>query len=62
MDSESPSWCAFTAVAPAVRLSAFEILATPAFFLARDLNSRTSEAVQERRASFLFLAGIISFP
>lgn len=59
VDSEIPSWCAFTAVAPAVRFSAFEILATPILFLARDLNSRTSEAVHERRTIFFFLAGII---
>jgi hypothetical protein len=59
VDSEIPSWCAFTAVAPAVRFSAFEILATPTFFLARDLSSRTSEAVHARRTTFFFLAGII---
>lgn len=59
VDSETPSWCAFTAVAPAVRFSAFEILATPIFFLARDLNSRKSEAVHERRVGFFLLAGII---
>jgi hypothetical protein len=59
VDSEIPSWCAFTAVAPAVRFSAFEILATPILFLARDLNSRKSEAVHERRTIFFFLAGII---
>jgi hypothetical protein len=59
VDNEIPSWCAFTAVAPMVRFSALEILATPIFFLARDLNSRTSEAVHERRTVFFFLAGII---
>jgi hypothetical protein len=59
VDSEIPSWCAFTAVAPAVRFSVFEILATPIFFLARDLNSRKSEAVHERRVGFFLLAGII---
>jgi len=59
VDSEIPSWCAFTAVAPAVRFSALEILATPIFFLARDLNSRKSEAVHERRVGFFLLAGII---
>jgi hypothetical protein len=58
VDSEIPSWCAFTAVAPAVRFSALEILATPIFFLARDLNSRTSDEVHARRTAF-FLAGII---
>ena len=59
VDNEIPSWCAFTAVAPAVRFSAFEILATPIFLLARDLNSRKSEAVHERRVGFFLLAGII---
>jgi hypothetical protein len=59
VDNEIPSWCAFTEVAPIVRFSAFEILATPIFFLARDLNSRTSEEVHERRTTFFFLAGII---
>jgi hypothetical protein len=41
MDSEIPSSCAFTAVAPIVRFSAFEIFATPTFFLASDFISRT---------------------
>jgi hypothetical protein len=58
VDNEIPSWCAFTAVAPIVRFSAFEILATPILFFANDLNSRTSEAVHARRTAF-FLAGII---
>jgi hypothetical protein len=59
VDNEIPSWCAFAAVAPAVRFRAFAILATPIFFLARDLNSRKSEAVHERRVGFFLLAGII---
>ena len=40
-----------------MRFSAFEILATPILFFAKDLNSRTSEAVHARRTDF-FLAGI----
>jgi hypothetical protein len=63
VDNEIPSWCAFTAVAPTVRFSDFEILAAPIFFFARDLNSRTSEAAHARRTVFFFffffLAGII---
>jgi hypothetical protein len=58
VDKEIPSWCAFTAVAPTVRFNALEILATPTFFFASDLNLRTSEAVHARRTAFL-LVGII---
>ena len=59
MDSEIPSWCAFTVVAPIVRFNAFEIFATPTFFLASVFISRTSDDVHERRTAF-FLAGILS--
>jgi hypothetical protein len=47
-----------TAVAPTVRFNAREIPATPTFFLASDLSSRTSAEVQARLADF-FLAGIL---
>jgi hypothetical protein len=59
MDSEIPSWCAFTAVAPIVRFNAFEIFATPTFFLASDFISRRSDEVHARRIAF-FLVGILS--
>jgi hypothetical protein len=45
-----------TAVAPTVRFNAFEIPATPTFFLASDLSSRTSAEVQARLTD-LFFAG-----
>jgi hypothetical protein len=45
-----------TAVAPTVRFNALEIPATPTFFLASDLSSRTSAEVQARLTDF-FLAG-----
>jgi hypothetical protein len=59
VDSEIPSWCAFTAVAPIVRFKAFEIFATPTFFLASDFISRSSDEVHARRIAF-FLVGILS--
>jgi hypothetical protein len=49
----TPSWWAFTAVAPIVRFNAFDILVTPVFFFASDFNSRTSDDVQARRTIFL---------
>jgi len=45
-----------TAVAPTVRFNALEILATPTFFFANDLNSRTSDGVHARLVDFFFLA------
>jgi hypothetical protein len=59
VDSEIPSWCAFTAVAPIVRFNAFEIFVTPTFFLASDFISRSSDEVHARRIAF-FLVGILS--
>ncbi|HEX3860483.1 MAG TPA: hypothetical protein VHY35_02180, partial [Stellaceae bacterium] len=56
VSSDTPSWCAFTAVAPTVRFSALEILATPTFFFASDFNSRTSDGVHARLMDFFFLA------
>jgi len=58
VSSETPSWCAFAAVAPTVRFNALEILPTPAFFFANDFNSRTSVAVHARRMIF-FLAIVV---
>lgn len=58
MDSEMPSWWAFTVVAAIVRFNAFEIFATPTFFRASDFISRRSDDVHARRTAF-FLAGII---
>jgi hypothetical protein len=52
--------CALTAVAPIVRLEAFEILATPIFFLASDFNSRTSDEVHAR-LTICFLAIAVPF-
>jgi hypothetical protein len=52
--------CALTAVAPIVRFKAFEILATPTFFLASDFNSRTSDKVHARLTIF-FLAIAVPF-
>ena len=60
MDSEIPSWCALTAVAPIVRFNAFEIFATPTLFLASDFISRSSDEVHARRTIAFFLAGILS--
>jgi hypothetical protein len=59
-DSETPSSCALTAVAPTVRFKAFEILATPIFFFASAFSSRTSDAVQARLTIF-FLAISVPF-
>src|ERR1700722_13888357 len=59
MDSEIPSWWAFTVVAPIVRFNALEIFATPTFFLASDFISRRSDEVHGRRV-VLFLVGILS--
>jgi hypothetical protein len=59
MDSEIPSWWAFTVVAPIVRFNALEIFATPIFFLASDFISRRSDEVHARRV-VLFLVGILS--
>src|ERR1700677_1217941 len=59
MDSEIPSWWALTVVAPIVRFNAFEIFATPTFFLASDFISRSSDEVHARRVAF-FLVGILS--
>jgi hypothetical protein len=59
MDSEIPSWWAFTVVAPIVRFNALEIFATPTFFLASDFISRRSDEVHARRV-VLFLVGILS--
>jgi hypothetical protein len=55
----TPSWWAFTAVAPIVRFNALDILVTPVFFFASDFSSRTSDEVQARRVT-VFLVGIIS--
>jgi hypothetical protein len=52
--------CALTAVAPIVRFKAFEILATPIFFLASDFNSRTSDEVHAR-LTICFLAIAVPF-
>ena len=60
VSSETPSWCALTAVAPIVRFKAFAIFAAPTFFLASDFNSRTSDEVQARLTIF-FLANFDSF-
>jgi hypothetical protein len=59
VESEMPSWCALTVVAPIVRFNAFEIFTTPAFFFASDFISRTSDEVHGRRIS-LFTVGILS--
>jgi hypothetical protein len=59
VSSDTPSWCAFTAVAPIVRFRAFEIFLTPVFFLASDFSSRTSDEVHTRRDTVFFLAGIL---
>ena len=56
VSSETPNWCALTAVAPTVRFNALEIFATPTFFLASDFNSRTSDGVHARLTDFFFLA------
>jgi hypothetical protein len=56
VSSDTPSWCALTAVAPTVRFNALEILATPTFFFASDFNSRTSLGVHARLTDFFFLA------
>ena len=63
MDSEIPSWCALTAVAPIVRFNAFEIFATPTLFLASDFISRSSDEVHARRtiAFFLELAFLVPY-
>jgi hypothetical protein len=54
VSNDTPNWCAFTAIAPTVRFSVFEMWATPAFFLAIDFSSRTSDAVHARRMVFFF--------
>jgi hypothetical protein len=61
VSSDTPSWCALTAVAPIVRFNAFEIFVTPVFFLASDFSSRTSDEVQARRTIFFFLAISVPF-
>ena len=49
-----------TAVAPTVRFNAFEILATPTFFFANDLNSRTSDGVHARLVDFFFVDQLLN--
>jgi hypothetical protein len=53
--------CALTAVAPIVRFNAFDIFATPTFFLANDFSSRTSDEVHARLANFFFFISISFF-
>jgi hypothetical protein len=43
-----------TAIAPAVRFNTFAIRETPAFFLASDFNSRTSDDVHARLTVVFF--------
>jgi hypothetical protein len=57
VSSDTPSWCALTAIAPAVRFNSFAIRATPAFFFASDFSSRTSDDVHAR-LTVAFFAGV----
>jgi hypothetical protein len=55
IDNETPSFAAFTVVAPGERFSVLAILTTPALALAICFKVRMSSLVQGRKTNFFFL-------
>src|SRR6202022_4689035 len=62
VSSDTPSFAAFTPVAPGVRFNAFAIFLTPIFCFASDFNSRTSFLVHSRLTTFFFAFLAMSAP
>jgi hypothetical protein len=62
VSSDTPSFAAFTPVAPGVRFNALAIFLTPIFCFASDFNSRTSFLVRSRLTTFFFAFLAMSAP
>jgi hypothetical protein len=62
VSSDTPSFAAFTPVAPDVRFNALAIFLTPIFCFAGDFNSRTSFLVHSRLTTFFFAFLAMSAP
>src|ERR1700687_2952347 len=62
VSSDTPSFAAFTPVAPGVRFNALAIFLTPIFCFASDFNSRTSFLVHSRLTTFFFAFLAMSAP
>jgi hypothetical protein len=62
VSSDTPSFAAFTPVAPGVRFNALAIFLTPIFCFASDFNSRTSFLVHSRLTTFFFAILAMSAP